>query len=75
MVFLGLGCFFIPFHLAFVGSTQTDDPRLAVAWCEHHAMQPILNEAKHAVAPFSIVFAPVFADQGGRPVELLGEVQ
>ena len=75
VVFLDFGCFFIPVYLAFVGLSQTDDPRLAIAWREHHAMQPILNEAKYAVAPFSIVFALVFPDQGCCPVELLGKVQ
>src|SRR3989304_5222815 len=55
LVFSGLGRFFIPFHLAFVGFTQTDDPRFAVAGGEHHAMPGVLNEAKHAIAPFSIV--------------------
>ena len=74
-VFLDLGCFFIPFHLALIGLSQADDPRLAVAWREHHAMQPILDEAKHAVAPFSIIFALVLPDQGGCPFELLGKVQ
>ena len=75
MVFLDFGCFFIPLHLAFVGFTQTDDPRLAVAWCKHHAMQPIVNEAKHAVAPLSIVYAPVFPDKCCGPVKLRGKVQ
>ena len=73
--FLELGCFFIPFHLSFVGLSQTDDPRLAIARRQNHAMQPILNEAKRAVARFSIVFALVFPDQGCCPVELLGKVQ
>jgi hypothetical protein len=75
LVFLDFGCFFISFHLAFVGLSQTDDPGFAVAWRENHAVQPILDEAKHAVAPFSIVFPLVFPDQSCCPVELLGKVQ
>ncbi len=75
LVFLGLVCFFIPIHLTFIGFTQTDNPRLAVTRCEYHAMQPILNKAKHTVTPLSVVFAPVFPDQGCRPIELLGKVQ
>ena len=38
-------------------------------------MQPMLDEAEHAVALFSVVFALVFPDQGRRPVKLLGKVQ
>jgi hypothetical protein len=75
LVVSGLDRFFISLHLSFVSSTQTDDPRFSLAGCEHHAMQAILNKAKHAVAPFSIVFARVFPDQGCRPVEVLGKAQ
>src|SRR3989338_1174781 len=35
LIFSGLGRFFIPFHLAFVGFTQTDDPGFAAAGCEY----------------------------------------
>ena len=63
-LFLDLGCFFIPFHLAPIGLSKTDDSGFAFTWREHHAMQPIPNETKHTVAPLSIVFAPVFPDQG-----------
>lgn len=73
--FLELGRFFISLHLSFIGFTETDDPRLSLARCEHHAVQAILDEAKNAVAPFPIVFARVFPDQGCRPVEMLGKVQ
>ena len=75
LVFLGLDCFFISIHLAFVCFAQTDHPGLAVARCEYHAMQPVLNKPKHAVAPFAVVFAFVFPDKGRRPVELFGKVQ
>ena len=73
--FLLLDGFFISTHLALVGLTQTDHSGLAIAWCEYNAMQPIFDEAKHAVTPFSVIFAPVFPDQGCRPIELLGKVQ
>ncbi len=73
--FLDLACFFISIHLALVGLTQTDHSGLAIAWREYNAMQPIFNKAKHAVTTFSIIFAPVFPDQGCRPVELLGKIQ
>ncbi len=63
LVFSGLGRIFIPFYLSFVRFAQTDDPRFAVAGCEHHAMQAIFNEARHTVAPFSIVFTRVFPDK------------
>lgn len=46
-----------------------------MAWREYNAMQPIFNEAKYAVTTFSIIFAPVFPDQGCRPVELSGKIQ
>src|SRR3990172_2879600 len=52
--FSDLGRFFISLHLSLICFTQTDDPRFSPAGREHHAMQAILNEAKHAVAPFSI---------------------
>src|SRR3972149_8939465 len=71
LVFLDLGCFFISFHLALIGLSQTDHPGFTVAWCGNHAMQPILDVAKHAVAPSSIVFPLVFPDQSCCPVELL----
>ena len=74
-VFLDLSGFFISTHLALIGFTQTDHSGLAIAWCEYNAMQPIINEAKHAITPLSVVFAPVFPDQGRRPIELLGKVQ
>ena len=74
-VFLDLGCLFISFHLALVGLSETDDPGFTVARCEHHAMQPILDEAKDAVTPFSIIFPLVFPDQSCCPIELLGKVQ
>src|SRR3990170_7560529 len=62
MAILDLGRLFISLHLTLISFTQTDDPRFSLAGCEHHAMQAILDEAKHAVAPFPIVFARVFPD-------------
>src|SRR5450756_1942582 len=59
MAFSDLGRFFISLHLSFISFTQTDDPRFSLAGYEHHAMQAIRDEAKHAVAPFPIVFARV----------------
>ena len=73
--FLGLACFFMASHLTFISFAQTDDPRLAVAWGKNHAMQPILDEARHAVTVFSVVFTLVFPDQSRRPVALLGKFQ
>jgi hypothetical protein len=67
--------FLISTHLALVGFTQTDHSGLAIAWREYNAMQPIINEAKHAVTPFPVILAPVFPDQGRRPIELFGKVQ
>ena len=74
-ILLDLDGFFISAHLALVGFTQTDHSGLAIAWCEYNAMQPITNEAKHAVTPLPVVFAPVFPDQSCRPIESLGKVQ
>lgn len=74
-LFLGFDGFFISIHLALVGFTQTDHSGLAVARRENNAMQPIIDEAKHAVTPLSVVFAPVFPDQRCRPIELLGKVE
>ena len=73
--FLDLGRFFISLHLSFIGFTQTDDPRFSLAGREHHAVQAIPDIAEHALAPFPIVFARVFPDQGCCPVEDLGKVQ
>ena len=75
LVFLVLVFFFIPIHLAFIWFTQTDYPGLPVARRKNHAMQPILDEAKHAVTVFSVVFTLVFPDQSRRPVALLGKFQ
>ena len=38
-------------------------------------METILDEAKYAVAPFSVVLAVVFPNQSRGPVELLREVR
>jgi len=73
--FAGFDGFFISIHLALVGFTQTDHPGLAIARRKYNAMQPAFDEAKHAITPLSVVFAPIFPDKRRRPIELLGKVQ
>lgn len=59
-----LDCFFIPFYLSVIGFTQTDDTGLAIARRKYHAVQTTFNQAKHAVAPFPIIFTHIFPNQG-----------
>lgn len=74
-VFSDLGRFFISLYLSLVRFTQTDDPRLALARREHHAMQATSNIAEYTITRLSIVFASIFPDQSCRPIQKFRKVQ